>query len=117
MTLDRRDRKDAFYLYRAPWNRRRPTLHLVDRRSVLRDREEQSFHVYSSEGEPLLTVGGDTVRMTEYAACQYRSDTVSLKGAVEVKVRAGALRDSMRIMVKSVAKSKRQPVLRRTADL
>lgn len=116
VTLDRRDRKDAFYLYRALWNRRRPTLHLVDRRSVLRDREEQSFHVYSSEGEPLLTVGGDTVRMTEYAACQYRSDTIALKGAVEVKVRAGALRDSMRIMVKSVAKSKRQPVLRRTAD-
>lgn len=116
VTLDRRDCKDAYYLYRALWNGRQPTLRLADRRSVLRDREEQSFHVYSSAGEPVLTVGEDTVRMTQYAACQYRSDTVPLNGSVEVRVRAGALRDSMRIMVRSVAKSKRQPVLRRTAD-
>lgn len=115
VTIDRRDRKDAYYLYRALWNRTSPTLHLTEKRQTLRDRERQAFRVYSSAGDPLLLVGSDTVAMTRYAACQYRSDSVSLKGRVEVKVQAGALRDSVTLRVGNVLKPKRTPVLRRTA--
>lgn len=38
VTIDRRERKDAYYLYRALWNERKPTLHIVDKRRSLRDR-------------------------------------------------------------------------------
>lgn len=116
VTIDRRLCKDAYYLYRALWNDREPTLHLTDKRRTLRDSERQAFRVYSSAGAPQLLVGSDTLAMTEYAACQYRSDTVSLKGRVEVKVWAGALRDSVTLRVGNVLKPKRTPVLRRTAS-
>lgn len=114
VTIDRRLHKDAYYLYRALWNRRSPTLHLVDKRHTLRDRERQAFRVYSSAGAPQLVAGTDTLVMKEYAACHYRSDSVSLNGRVEVKVWAGELRDSVTLLVGNVLKPKRTPVLRRT---
>ena len=115
VTLDRRECKDAYYLYRALWNREKPTLHIVDKRRRLRERERQAFQVYSSAGVPTLLVGGDTLAMTEYAACQYRSDSVDVLGTVQVAVAAGELRDSVTIRVGNVLKPKRLPAPRRTA--
>ena len=115
VTLDRRECKDAYYLYRALWNREKPTLHIVDKRRRLRERERQAFQVYSSAGVPTLLVGGDTLAMTEYAACQYRSDSVDVLGTVQVTVAAGELRDSVTIRVGNVLKPKRLPAPRRTA--
>ncbi|MDE6624274.1 MAG: beta-galactosidase [Alistipes sp.] len=116
VSLDRRTRKDAYYLYRALWNDASPTLRLAEKRRQLRDGERQAFRIYSSAGEPLLLVGADTVAVTEYAACQYRSDTVTLQGRVEVRVSAGALRDSVTLLVGNILRQKQKPVLRRTAD-
>lgn len=116
VTIDRRERKDAYYLYRALWNKQEPTLHIVDKRRRLRDRDRQAFSVYSSVGAPTLLVGADTVAMTEYAACQYRSDSVDVQGIVKVKALAGAQSDSVTLRVGNVLKPKRQPVLRRTAS-
>lgn len=117
VTLDRRERKDAFYLYRALWNGEQPTLRLADRRQRLRDAGQQAFRVYSSAGDPVLTIDGDTVAMHPYAPCQYRSDTVMLEsGTVRVRVAAGELADSVRVFVGSALKSKPQPVLQRKAD-
>ena len=115
VTIDRRERKDAYYLYRALWNERKPTLHIVDKRRSLRDRNRQAFSVYSSVGAPTLFVGADTVAMTQYAACQYRSDSVEIQGIVKVKVVAGEQCDSVTLRVGNVLKPKRQPVPRRTA--
>lgn len=116
VTIDRREHKDAYYLYRALWNGERPTLYIADRHHTLRDGERQAFRVYSSAGVPVLLAGGDTVAMHEYAACQYRTDTVALHGKVEVKVSAGALRDSVTLRVGNVLKPKRRPGLLRTAN-
>ena len=116
VTLDRRNRKDAWYLYRALWNRDEPTLHIADRRLRLRDDTRQSFRIYSSAGEPLLLVGSDTVALTRYAACQYRSDTVELRGRVEVKALAGGLCDSMTIQIGNGLRSGYTPALPRTAS-
>lgn len=115
ITLNRREAKDAYYLYRAMWNTREPTLHIADKRLRLRDSNMQLFRVYSSAGAPLLMAGADTLAVTEYAPCQYRTDSVSLQGVVEIKAMAGALRDSVTIRVGNVLKPKRTPVLRRTA--
>lgn len=115
VTIDRRERKDAYYLYRTLWNERKPTLHIVDKRRSLRDRNRQAFSVYSSVGAPTLFVGADTVAMTQYAACQYRSDSVEIQGIVQVKAVAGEQCDSVTLRVGNVLKPKRQPVPRRTA--
>ena len=115
VTLNRREHKDAFYLYRAMWNRQVPTLHIVDKRRKLRDGNKQVFRVYSSLGMPLLTAGADTLAMNEYAPCQYRTDSVALRGVVEVKAAAGDLRDSVTIVVGNVLKPKRLQAPRRTA--
>lgn len=115
VTLDRRMRKDAYYLYRALWNGDSPTLYIADRHRRLRDMPRQAFRVYSSAGAPILLVGADTVAMTEYAACQYQSDSVEVSGAVEVKAMAGALRDSVTILVGNVLKPKRFQALQRKA--
>lgn len=115
VTIDRRECKDAYYLYRALWNKQQPTLHIVDKRRRLRDRNRQAFSVYSSAGTPTLLVGADTVAMSEYAVCQYRSDSVEVRGVVQVKALAGSLCDSITLRVGNVLKPKRQPVPRRTA--
>ncbi len=107
VSIDRRDKKDIYYLYRALWNRREPTLHLTEKRHVLRDSEPQVFHIYSSEGMPSLVVGADSVAVKEYGPCQYYTDPVPLKmETVEVKVAAGALRDSVTLRVGMLPKSK-----------
>ena len=100
VTLDRRTCKDAYYLYRAQWNRGVPTLHLSGKRSALRSSGEQTFRIYSSAGEPTLLVGADTVAVQWYAPCQYQSDTVTLPaGRSVVWVSAGGLRDSLILRV------------------
>ena len=116
MTIDRRRRKDAYYLYKAMWNKEEPTLHIAGKHSSHRTSPQQTFRVYSSAGEPLMTIGGDTVRLTRYADCQYRSDTVTLTGRAEVKVRAGKLRDSTTVLIDSAPAPKSSPVLPQTAN-
>ena len=114
VTLDRRSRKDAFYLYKALWNKQEPTLHIADKRTTPRTDSRQSFRVYSSSGEPVLTIGRDTVAMKRYARCQYRSDTVSLSVRVTVNVKAGALSDSVTLQINCASKPKGYPAPRRT---
>ena len=112
VTLNRRECKDAYYLYKSMWNKEEPTLHIVDKRRRLRDYNMQAFRVYSSVGTPVLTVGPDTLVMSEYAPCQYRSDSISVRGRVEVKAVAGDLRDSVTILVGNVLKPKQMLVPR-----
>ncbi|MDE5709391.1 MAG: beta-galactosidase, partial [Alistipes sp.] len=102
--------------YKALWNKKKPTLHIAGRRHLRRNTPQQTFHLYSSAGAPLLLVNGDTVVVNEYAPCQYRSDTVVLQGRVEVKASAGTLRDEMTIQVGNVSKPKSYPAPQRTAD-
>lgn len=94
VSFDRRSRKDAFYLYRALWNRREPTLHLADMRWKERPAAPQVLTVYASEGlEPVLTVNGDTVALERRAPALYRTAEVELAGENELVVSAGALSD------------------------
>lgn len=83
---------------------------------TLRDGERQAFHIYSSAGAPTLLAGADTLAVTEYATCQYRTDSVSLRGTVEIKAIAGPLRDSVTLRVGNVLKPKRLQGPRRTVN-
>lgn len=107
VTIDRREHKDAYWLYRALWNKRQPTLRITDRHNTLREGGRQAFGLYSSVAEPQLFVNGSTVELIEYGPCQYRTDSMTLRGRVELKAVAGALRDSMTIRVGNSLKPRR----------
>ena len=99
ITLDRREKKDAYYLYRALWNKRAKTVHLANRRDRIRALSEQSFTVYSSEKDPVLMINDDTVRLWNTSPCIYRSDTVQLRGQVQVRVSAGGVGDGVTMQI------------------
>ncbi len=69
VTFDRSLRKDAFYLYKAAWNKREPFVHLCGKRFVSRCEEETEIKVYSNleevtlyvDGTPMETKRGETV--------------------------------------------------------
>ncbi len=72
---DRHEKKDAYYLYRAVWNRKKPTLHLADKRRMERRMEPQHFIFYLSEGyAPIALLNGDTLQLERYAPCIYRTE-------------------------------------------
>ena len=102
VTADRNTRKDAFYLYKAMWNTEQPTLHIASKRVRTRSSAPQRFTVYSSAGEPTLTIGQDTVAMEQVAPFRYRSEEVAPgQGVYMVRVTAGDLSDTMEISVRS----------------
>lgn len=103
--LDRRERKDAFYLCKALWNTQSPTLHIAERRLHDRDGGLQSIRIYSSQGKPVVSVNGDTVTVRAYAPCQYRADSLRITGPVTVVATAQSLRDSIRFTAGSVLRT------------
>jgi beta-galactosidase len=58
VTFDRKDRKDAFWLYKANWNRSEPFVHIVGSRLETRVDRRQTIRVYSNLPEVELFAGG-----------------------------------------------------------
>ena len=82
---DHNTKKDAYYLYRAVWNDNDPTLHIAEGEWQSRTDTLQHFTVYSSVGEPLLLVNGDSIAMTRSARGIYRADSVVVKGRATIE--------------------------------
>ena len=61
VTFDRKLRKDAFYLYKAAWNRSEPFVHLCGSRYVDRAEAETEIKVYSNQPAVTLIVDGSEV--------------------------------------------------------
>ncbi len=61
VTFDRKTKKDAFYLYKAAWNRTEPFVHLCGSRYVNRCEEETEIKVYSNRPSIRLYDGGRLV--------------------------------------------------------
>ena len=69
VSFDRTLRKDAFYLYKAAWNKQEPFVHLCGKRYVNRCEDETEIKVYSNcdtvslyvDGAPIGTQTGKTV--------------------------------------------------------
>ena len=100
VTFDRKDQKDAYYLYRALWNKKSPTLHISDKRRNIRQDSIQQVKFYSSAKEaPVMTVNKDTVNVREYAPCQFISDSVVMTNRNNVVVRAGDKTDQQTIII------------------
>lgn len=58
VTFDRKARKDAFYFYKANWNKQAPMLHLAEKRCLLRTQSEQTIMAFTTAPEVELFVNG-----------------------------------------------------------
>lgn len=58
VTFDRKVRKDAFYFYKANWNRAEPTLHLAGKRNRMRTRQQQTIIAFTNQAGAELFVNG-----------------------------------------------------------
>lgn len=58
ISFDRRTRKDAFYFYKANWNKEVPLLYLAERRCTRRTRPVQTFMAFTNQPEAELFVNG-----------------------------------------------------------
>ena len=96
---DHSKRKDAYYLYRARWNKTLPTLHIADRGWSFRRDERQVVDVYSSVGEPILIVEGDTIPTRPVGKAHYRADSVMLRGETTIRAvdASGSYGDSVKL--------------------
>lgn len=115
VSLNRREFKDAYYLYKAIWNSEQQTLHLPNKRSWIHHKKVEHIKVYSS-APPTLTIDRDTIEMYEYAPHQYISDTISKPNNYMVRVYSGKLRDSVKIRYYNSSKLKLSLVPQKKVD-
>ncbi len=96
VTFDRRIRKDAFYLYKAAWNRKDPFVHLCGSRYRNRCEDETEIKVYSNLGEVTLFVDGKEFE-TQRGERIFRF-RVPICGTHTVTAKSGDAEDTMEIV-------------------
>ena len=93
VTFDRQLRKDAFYLYKAAWNKHEPFAHLCGKRYALRCEEETEIKVYSNQGEVSLYVDGTPIEKQQgETVFRFR---IPLLGEHLIRVEAAGCSDTM----------------------
>ena len=95
VTFDRSLRKDAFYLYKAAWNKTEPFVHLCGKRYANRCEDETEIKVYSNQSAVSLYVDG--AKIGEQTGKTVFTFRVPLKGEHQIRAEAGAVSDSMRV--------------------
>ena len=101
MCYDHATRKDVYYLYRALWNRQRPTIYLSERRWTSRCEGLQTIKLYCSAESPMLIVQSDTVALREVSPCVYEADSVRVDGRAMIRAvdATGGYRDSLELRI------------------
>lgn len=96
VTFDRKTRKDAFYFYKANWNKSEKTLHICGKRNTVRSKEVQDIIVFSNIGAAELFINGQSQGVKDCdSLCTIVWEGVRLqKGQNEITVRAGDCNDS-----------------------
>ena len=93
VTFDRMLRKDAFYLYKAAWNKKEPFVHLCGKRYVNRCEDETEIKVYSNQPHVKLYVDGAFVGEQDgRTVFRFR---IPLMGEHLIEAFAGDAHDSM----------------------
>lgn len=65
VTMDRKLKKDAFYLYKAYWNKKEPFVHLCGSRYVDRTEQVTEIKVYSNQKSVTLFVDGKEIETVQ----------------------------------------------------
>lgn len=94
VTMDRKLKKDAFYLYKAAWSQE-PFVHLCGRRYVDRCEAVTQVKVYSNQSRVALYVDGELFQQTEGRRSFVFQ--VPISGEHVIEARSGELADSIRV--------------------
>lgn len=94
VSFDRKEKKDAFYIYKAYWSSE-PFVHICGRRYVDRHEEETEIKVYSNQQEITLLLDGQEVGRKAGDKCFVFH--VKLNGEHQVKAVSGTCSDEIKI--------------------
>lgn len=95
MTMDRKTKKDSYYIYKAYWNKE-PMVHLCGKRYAQRAGETTEVRVYSNQPVVSLYLNGELKEVQ--SAEKVFVFTIALKdGFNTIVAEAGGLKDSMAI--------------------
>ena len=95
VTFDRSLRKDAFYLYKAAWNKHESFVHLCGKRYQNRAVTETEIKVYSNQ--PAVTLYVDGTKIGTQEGKTVFTFRIPLQGEHLIKAEAGDARDTMYI--------------------
>jgi beta-galactosidase len=98
VTHDRQTRKDAFFLYKANWNREEPVLHLCSKRYTgLRESAITDIIVFTNQPDVQLYINGTKtgkkMKPDQYATVKWKGIQLQ-KGDNTIEIRSGKLTDS-----------------------
>ena len=96
VSRDRKTRKDAFYFYKANWNKAVPTLHLCSKNFTEREEDTTDIVVFSTAPTVKLYLNGKlagTARTDAYATVRWENVKLA-RGGNTVTVRSAAGEDS-----------------------
>ncbi|MCR4676586.1 MAG: hypothetical protein K5634_05090 [Sphaerochaetaceae bacterium] len=96
VSFDRTYRKDAYYLYKAAWNKKDEFIHLCGKRYVNRAEDETEVKVYTNRGRVTLFVNGREAE-TAVGKTVFKFK-VRLESKTEIKVVSGDLSDQMTLV-------------------
>ena len=95
VTFDRQTKKDAFYLYKAAWNKTEPFVHLCGKRYENRCEDETEIKVYSNCDTVRLYADG-TLAAEQHGRTVFRF-TLSLTGEHQIRAEADGCFDAMTV--------------------
>lgn len=99
VAFDHNRLKDSYYLYKMLWNPDKPTLYITGKNHPVRNHSNQVIKVYSSVGQPVLTINDVETPLTEQQPGIFVTEMLQLKGENDIKVRAYSLSDSMTLII------------------
>ncbi|BDD09018.1 beta-galactosidase [Fulvitalea axinellae] len=78
VTIDRKERKDSFYFYKANWNRNEPFIHIAEQRFAERKKAMQYIKAFTNLDKTVLTVNGKKFRTkrTDNGTCLWEGITL-----------------------------------------
>ena len=112
VTIDRKLKKDAFYLYKAYWSKT-PFVHVCGRRYVERTEDVTEIKVYSNEQSVTLLVDG-VERETSEGSKVFKFK-VPITGTHKIRAVSGTCEDE--ITVKKVQKSNQDYIFNKQGDV
>lgn len=112
VTIDRKLKKDAFYLYKAYWSKT-PFVHVCGRRYVERTEDVTEIKVYSNEQSVTLFVDG-VERETAEGSKVFKFE-VPITGTHKIRAVSGTCEDE--ITVKKVQKSNQDYIFNKQGDV
>ena len=119
VTFDRKDRKDAYYLYKANWDMSEPFVYITGKRLDTRTDRRQTIKIYSNQSEVELFVGNRSVGKRTGERGIFTWDDVELRGGVnrlEARSELATDRASINVDTSSTASGAQPGQTRRIAN-